>query len=402
MTGSCQFSFGERSGAAAWSYDGVSLAVTSEGAAPLSFAVKEIEGLSGDDYTLKVRVSGGVAGAGAAAGAGSAELVLSMLGHDGPTLGEALRRDWVQARQEVLRLGGSGEGWLALGQVAGMGGDTAEPFRALLHEDVLVIAREGCDLEPVFLALTENMLFDEVSYTVRLEEWPERRMVISKLAKQTDEFIKRLRENRALLAKEAAMTLSEVVPGLSAEGRGVLAGAWLPGRLLELERMDALCPGFAASFRGGWLAGALRHAEGAHLLDWATLGCTWLGCTREQGDSAGESRGSDDVAVAARPLWMLAGKGGTWYLEPLSLEDHATYCFKGGDEVPALVSRLLCAPQFSKQALYSPLAELTGDAADLAIPAGSLDFLIRLRALFKGRVIHQSVESWLQEVEKLG
>jgi hypothetical protein len=394
MTGSCQFSLGQRSGAAAWSYDGTSLVVVSEAAAPLSFAVKEIAGISGDDYTLRVRVSG--------AGDGLEELVLSMLGHDGPTLGEALRRDWLQARQGVLRLGGSGGGWLALGQVAGLDGDNAEPFRALLHEDVLVIAREGRDLEPVFLALTENMLFDVDSYTVRLEEWPGRRMVISKMAKQTDEFVKRLRENRALLAKATAMTLAEVVPGLPTEGRVALAGAWLPGRLLELTRMDALCPGFAAGFRDGWLAGALRHAEGAYLLDWATPGQTWLGCTCEQGDSEGESRGSDEGVLAARALWMLAGKGGTWYLEPLSIEDHATYCFKGGDEVPALVSRLLCAPQFSKQALYSPLGELTADAADLAIPARSLDFLVRLRDRFKGRAIHQSVESWCQEVGKLG
>jgi hypothetical protein len=263
MTGFCEFSFGQRSGAAAWSYDGASLVVVAEGAAPLSFAVKELSGLSGDEYTLKVRVSGGAAGA--AAKAGPAELVLSMLGHDGPTLGEALRRDWLQARQEVLRLGGSGEGWLALGQVTGLDGDTSDPFRALLHEDVLVVAREGRDLEPVFLALTENMLFDEASYTVRLEEWPGRRMVISKMAKQTDEFVRRLHENRALLAKEAAMTLSEVVPGLSAEGRGVLAGAWLPGRLLELAHMDALCPGFGRpSSRRGGASARLGHA-GMHL-----------------------------------------------------------------------------------------------------------------------------------------
>lgn len=394
MTGTCRFSLAERSGAATWSYDGWSLVVTPEGGGPLTFAVKELAGISGDDYTVRVRVPGA---AGPAAGAGVAELELSMLGHDGPTLGEALRRDWLQARTEVLHLGGSGEGWLVLGQVAGLDGDSPEPFRALLHEDVLVVAREGRDLEPVFLALIDSVVFDEASYTVRMEEWPGRRLVFCMMAKQTDEFVKRLRENRALLSKEAAATLATAMPGLSVEGRGSLAGTWLPGRLLQVARMDGLCAGFDAALRGGWLARALRREEGTYLLDWASTENAWLGCTRE-GGKAGEP---GDAAAAERPLWMLAGKKGTWLLEPLTIEDHATYCFKGGDEVPALVSRLLCAPQFSKEALYSSAQELVGDNAELAIPAGCLGFLVQLRARFQGRVIHQSVESWRKEVERL-
>ena len=118
------------------------------------------------------------------------------------------------------------------------------------------------------------------------------------------------------------------LPGVPAGGRGALAATWMPGRLMELARMESLCPGFEAGFRDGWLASALRREEGSHLLGWASPAGTWLGCTREK----------------EQPLWMLAGKKGTWFLEPLSIEDHATYCFKGGDEVPALVSRLLCAP----------------------------------------------------------
>ena len=98
---------------------------------------------------------------------------------------------------------------------------------------------------------------------------------------------------------------------------------------------------------------------------------------------------------------MLAGRKTAWYLEPLSIEDHATYCFTGGDEMPGLVSRLLCAPQFSKEALYTPLAQLTGDRSELAIPAAHLDFLAELRKRFAGRVIHQSLEGWKVEVEGL-
>jgi hypothetical protein len=421
MSGTCQFSFGQRSGAAEWSFDGSSLVVTPEGGPPLNLGVKELAGISGDEYMVKALVPGM-----AAAGTPDyqlqgrpTELVLSRLGHDGPTLGESLRREWLKARTEVLRLGGSGEGWHACGQVAGFGsgvldsGGAPELFNALLFEDVLVVAREGRDLEPVFLALVETVTFDEATYAVHVEEWPGRKLVFSKLAKQTDEFVKRLRENRALLAKEAAATLTAATPGLPADARGAVAGTWMPGRLMELARMNAACPGFEAAFRGEWLPRLLRREEGSHLLEWASSASSWLGCTREAGgasgtaggeagEAAGTGAGADRGGDGEQSLWMLSGKKNVWFLEALSIEDRATYCFKGGDELPALISRLLCAPQFSKEALYSPLEELAGESADLAIPARFLGFLVELRSRFQDRVIHQSPEGWRKEVDKLG
>ena len=67
--------------------------------------------------------------------------------------------------------------------------------------------------------------------------------------------------------------------------------------------------------------------------------------------------------------------------------------------MPALASRLLCAPEFSKEALYGPPETLTGERADLAIAAQFLGFLVALRAAFKGRVIHTSPESWRKDME---
>jgi hypothetical protein len=163
-----RFSFEGRSGTAEWSFDGSSLVVTPEDGGPLSFAVKEVTGVSGDGYTVRVGLEGA-----------TAPLELSMLGHDGPTLLESLRREWTKTRAQVLRLGGSGDGWPTSGQVGGFDGQgaqgaAAEPFNALVFEDVLVVAREGRDLEPVFLALVEKAAFDEATYTVHLDEWQRR------------------------------------------------------------------------------------------------------------------------------------------------------------------------------------------------------------------------------------
>ena len=145
--------------------------------------------------------------------------------------------------------------------MAGLADGPPETFRALLYEDVLVLAREGHDLEPLFLALLDRVSFDEATYTIEVEEWPGRRLVFSKLAKQTDEFVKRLGENRSLLAREAATTLAAAVPGLPAGGRADLAAIWMPGRLMQLAGMESLCSGLEAGLRGGWLASMLRRGR---------------------------------------------------------------------------------------------------------------------------------------------
>jgi hypothetical protein len=423
MARSCRFTLGSRSGAAQWSFDESSLVVAPEGGSPLAYPVREIIGIAGDGYMLRLTIPG--------AAAGGDELTLSRLGAEGPTLLDSLRRHWLVARPEALRLSGSGEGRPFSGRVAGPDGSAPEAFQGMLFEDVLLVAREGRDVEPLFLALAEAVDFDEATYAVWVREWPGRELVFSKLAGKTEEFLARLRANRSLLAEESAAVLAASVPTLPAGPRGVLAGTWLPGRLMSLESMSALCPGFEETFRSGWLARLPRRGEGEHLLNWASPGSSWLGCSREtaaggEGPAATDEEPVDTGAPADAPappaapaspkaavppaaaeeggrlLWMLSGKGGVWFLEALSSGDRATYCFAGGEEMPALVSRLLCAPQFSREALYGPLDTLTGERAELAIAAQFLDFLVRLRGCFRGRVIHRRVEGWQAEMDALG
>ncbi|MBN1321461.1 MAG: hypothetical protein JXA87_11560 [Thermoleophilia bacterium] len=416
MARTCRLSFGGRSGPAEWSFGGSYLTVTPEQGGPITVAVPEIAGIAGDGYELLLSLpaqSGAAgttqsAGPGAAGGvAGVSDLVLTHLGAEGPTLLEGLRREWVPARAKVLRLGGSGEGRPFTGCVMGLGDEPGaanrpsqpagvpEPFHALLFEDVLVVAREGRDLEPVFLALVGAIDLDEPDYAVRLRQWPRQEVVFSRMAGQTEEFLRNLRANRALLAEESGTALASMVPLLPAGLRAALAGMWLPGRLLELEAMEAVCPGFHTVFHSSLLPGLLRHDEGAHLLRWASGGSSWLGCTRETAASSGET-GDEGY-----PLWLLCGKGGVWFLEALSSQDRATYCFSGGEDTPVLMAKLLCAPQFSREALHSPPEEFEGDKAGLTIPAQSLGFLVELRSRFQDRVIHRTLEGWRGDVERL-
>ena len=378
MSRTCQFAFAGRSGPAEWSFDEVAFVVSPADGRPLVFPLREMAGIAGDGYTLELTVPGP-----------AAHLSLTKLGAEGPTLLDVLQRTWLVARAKALRLGGSGEGKPFSGGVSGIEGSgvsTVQPFRALLFEDVMVIAREGRDLDPVFVALTEKITFDDPSYSVHVAEWPGREIVFSKLGKQTQDLLDSLRRQRESLAGESGATLGSAVPSLSSAYRGILAGEWPPGRLRALQDLNTIGPGFEQAFRGVWLAGCLRKDEGQFLLDWAGPSSCWLGCSRETSET-GESL-----------LWLLAEKSGVWLLEALTGEDRATYHFSAGDEMPALVSRLLCAPQFSKEALYGPPETLTGEQADLAIAAQFLGFLVDLRAHFRGRVIHTSLESWRKDV----
>jgi len=405
MSRTCQYSFGGESGAAEWTFDEVSLVVTPQGGRPLVFPVQEMAGISGDGYAVTLTVPGTPAAPASTEAAVSLPILsLSRLGADGPTFLDQLQRTWLVARAEALRLGGSGEGKRFSGVVAGLdppalgaggraaaGGGTgapgpAEPFHALLFEDVLVVARDGRDLEPVFIALIERISFDEAAYAIEMSEWPERHIVFSKLGMQTEEFLDWLNRRRRTLADEAGAVLAAAIPSLNSAYRATLAGAWPPGRLRTLPDLSALCPGFDQAFRTAWLANSVRKDEGGFLLDWAGAD-SWLGCSRKAGEDGGAL------------LWLLAGRGDHWFLEALTGEDRATYHFAAGAELPALVSRLLCAPQFSREALYGPPEMLTGDRADLAIAARFLGFLVELRARFRGRVIHSSPESWRSDLQ---
>ena len=451
MARDCQFSLGASSGRAQWQLAESGLIVTPEDRSPLVYALREFQGISGDGYEIRLKVP---------APTGSPDtLTLSHLGAEGPTLLEALQRAWLVERSAALRLSGSGEAKPFSGTVAGLGmarlADTAarapgeaQPFRGLLYEDVLLVATEGDDVEPVFLALLDSVSLDDAAYVVRLVRWPAGEVVVSKLGRRTEELIKDLSANRAVLARESAETLAVNAGLLAAGARAALAGSWPPGRLLDIRAMELACPGFDKVFRSGWLARLPRRQEAEFLAGWALDGPVFLGCSRPQDDVAGADASTENNeqtqphnpdspgigqgiaqaiagattgvppaapedpttapsedqtegqsaastgTVAAPVLWMLCGKGEHWFLEALSEGDRATYHFRSGPEIVALVSQLLCAPQFSREALYLPLDSLSGDRSDLRIAAQYLSFLVDLRARFVGRVIHQTLVSW--------
>jgi hypothetical protein len=403
MPKTCTFEWNDKSGQAQWSLAEDILLLMPESGPPLPFAVKEISGISGDGHSLDLRVPG-------------AALKLSRLGQDGPTLLEHLQRTWPSVRADALGL--TGTGTPARYRCRASSASGAKPAIALLFEDILLLAPEGEDLAPVFLPTVTSVELDEGTYAVALERRGAAPLVFTKLAGQTREFSDNLRAARGRLTAESLEMLSAWMPALSASQKASLAGSWPPGLLLSLQELESLCPGFKTLLDKGWMSQALRQAEGRALLAGTDPSQAFLGFARPPAGMAESSAGEEDMpepetaqgggaagslsetAAEQVPvlLWLLVRRGRSWLLESLTEKDHATYRFEGGDEMVGLGTALLCAPLFSREALYLAMENLTGDRADYAIAARDLGFLKELRARFKERVIHSGLESWKRKV----
>ncbi len=430
----CVFSRSGFFGKAEWNADDRTLFILPQAAPPETYLIRQIAGIRGDGYTIQLRYGGD-------------ELTLSRLGGDGPPLLDTLHRLWPVARANALRLAGEGEptrfaarvsgatsaaAWAPAATPAAAGGAT-EPQRChvLLWDDVLLLAREGIDLEPLFLSDLSDVTFDDATYSVLCRGWDGAVLSFSGLAGQTEAFLHALQTARAGLARDAAETLAAQMPALPVGPRTAISTRWLPGRLSALDELETIHSGFTETLRSGWIAKLPRSAEAAVLEAWAETGGLYAGYTGKA--AAGAGTDSDQVAAAEAPhaqpaaalaeaasagdtpgtpvepapvepapaadagspyLWLLANKGTGWLLENLSAGDHATYRFEGADEIRRMVGLLLCAPQFSRETLYLPLEELTGDRADFAIAARELPLLRELRDRFRGRLIHGNLDSW--------
>ncbi len=361
MARTCRLVRAGRSVDAQWRRDGDVLVLSPAGAPALVIRLPEVSGIAGDGFTVRLRLPDG-------------EVALERLGGDGPTLLAELRRDWPVLRAGILRLAGAGSpGAVFSGMLSVPGG--RGPFRGFLADGRLIVAPDAGDIFAIFLADSASVTFDEAASAVRLTGWDGGQTVFTKLGGATAAFANALSSAREALALQAAEVLSRFLPTLDAAPRADLSAQWLPGRLLNFAALEALAPGFEAAFSASWLAATPRAASGKSLMDGLAPGARSLGYMAPEEDDHPS-------------LWLLARRGETASFELLSHGDYATYLFQNGDDIPRLVEGLVRLPEFSREALYLPLAQLVGERGIYAIPARDYPPLRELRTYFMGRKVH--------------
>ncbi len=333
------------------------------------------------------------------------KVLLARMGGGAETLLDLLERRWPILRAEALRLTGRGEP-RSYACVFGDLDSIAQPGRAVVFDDLLLVFQTGQDLSPIFLPLVENVFLDEEAYALALKGWDGWTFTFSRLGPRLQEFAERVTRGRAALTAEASTLLGACLPSLDAFALMAVSSAWLPGRLICLEELSTLSSDLPGALRA-LVAGLPRRREAealqhglSHRDVYFALAAPSTGASEPEEAAPGPDGDAAEPAAtkAGSPppalLWMAVRRGGHWILEALSEGDRATYAFEAGDEGPKLLSMILCAPQFSREALYLPMERLTGERAPLAAAARELPFLRDLRAHLKARALHTSYEAW--------
>jgi hypothetical protein len=344
---------------ARWRREADTLVIAPASGPALAIALGEVAGIGGDGFSITLRAPAG-------------DVTLDRLGADGPTLLQELRRDWPGLRAGLLRLtGGETPAKLFAGTVASP--RYRGTFRGFVLDEKFIFAPEGADLLTLFLADCSNIAFDDQAYAVRCAGWEGEETVFTKVGADTTAFTAALQGAHDALVLAAEATMALYLPTLKPAPRADLGSQWLPGRVLSFAELEQIAPGFEAAFMASWLAACPRVEEGRKLMAGVAPTARFLGYAA-----------TDEVTM----LWLLVRRDDDWSLELLSQDDYATYLFAGGAELPALIAGIVRLAEFSREALYLPLAELTEERAKYAIAARDLPLLRELRARFRGRRIH--------------
>jgi hypothetical protein len=416
MSRTCQLERPGYSGPAVWELTADTLVLTPQGCPVETWLLREARGLDWDDWGVRLSF-------------GAGDVKLSRLGSEASGLVETLRATWPPLRADALRLASGTQARQFRGSAASRTGQEMAPAGILVGEDALLLAPKGQDIEPVFLASLESVTFDETSFTLAAKRWAGGEVRLGKLGGQTQEVQAAVDASRARLASEAAALLAAWLPTLSPVARTTLASRWLPGRLLSLEELDALAPGAVAAIAASWVAKLARRREATRLLGLAAKSSVWLGYTRLGDEDAATVAAVSEAAAAAAEslaagageaspgetddeagpesgptagnLWAVVAIPGGFLLESLGARDMATYCFRGDATLLDAIALVACAPQYSREAVYMPLENLTGARAHLAVAATDLAPLQTLRRAFVRRVIHRTLDSWENAVTSL-
>ena len=310
------------------------------------------------------------------------------------------------------------------------------------------------------LADIRSIHLDEASYAVALEA-PGERLIVTKLAKRTREFIERLQEATTQLAEKAAETVHNLFPFLTPDQFQQVARLMKEGHAAPLGELNAIHPKIGPALVEHVVDAKLKPYFDA-LMGHVPAGYLYAGfklIRKEEGESASQKEAADDgegepqaVESDAPPMeptseepveeaastereeeqsvlhWFffpLAGIPGAtqpsnlvaW--EATSTSGRATYFFRllppeqasalaDPAKAPAAVqeaiqklNRALVLLNFRREPIYlsDDKLEIQPRYRRYAIACRKIPELRRLRASFLGRAIHTSPTAWQKQVE---
>ncbi|HXK05246.1 MAG TPA: hypothetical protein VMS37_22780 [Verrucomicrobiae bacterium] len=257
------------------------------------------------------------------------------------------------------------------------------------------------------LAEVDTIRFDDAAYNIILTRGDER-LVLSKLAKKTDEVFGKLTGVLTALREHAATVLHGVFPFLNADQLARLLQIMPEGRSAGQLSLDAIHPKLSQALVARAVDERLKpyfdDLRSRAVSEPLMAGFKFIRPNEEEEASEGESE--TETEAPAEPLffwfWVpLPGNLAAW--ESTSGSGRATYFFRTEPPFAGSVAGLtrgLALVNFRREPVY-----LSDDSLDqqqryhrYAIGARKLPELRRLRSAYVGRAIHSSFETWQEQV----
>jgi hypothetical protein len=266
------------------------------------------------------------------------------------------------------------------------------------------------------LAEVDTVSFDESTYAVTLESAGEK-LLISRLAKKTDEFRSNLEGALGDLRTHAAEALHTTFPFLDPDRLQRLIETMPEGRSVPTSELreihaklfDALLAHAVDEHLRPYFDALRKRSVGEGLM----TGFKFIRPDEEKSDEEGEQVEAEAPAPDAEGkednpalfFWFFFPlPGGRVAWEATTGSGRATYFFEAPAPVDQAIQHLtrgLALINFRREPVYltDELLEQQHRFRKYAIGCRKLPDLRMLRAAFRGRAIHTSLETWTSQVE---
>jgi hypothetical protein len=376
--GSCQLSF-----------DRETCVVTPAGGTPLVFDLGDVDRSAPGDWELQLALYTGCT------------LTLRQFGTAFSNMSGELVAAWRDRTVQCLLLEDLEEAGRYQGAANGAPGEIR-----IFKSNLAFLPQAGLPVQ-WRLAEVESIVFDDSSYSILLTRGQDR-LVLSKLARKTDEVLATLQEVHATLREHSAAALHSAFPFLSVDQLVRLQLLMPEGRSASLAAMNRIHPMLADSMIARAVTESLRPYFAA-LRSRAPKEPLMAGFKlirhdeeEEEGGEQAEPSGNEE----RQPLFF-------WFFLPLSDQmvaweattgaGRATYFFRGGSAAIDSLTRGLALINFRREPVYLPDDSLDSHPRyhRYSIGARKLPDLRALRAAYVGRAIHSTVEAWQAQVDSL-
>jgi hypothetical protein len=368
-------------GACQLSFDKDTCIVTPPGATPLAFDLGDFDCAKPGEWDLAFTVYTG------------RMLVLRQFGASFGLMSAELLAAWRDRTVRCLLLEDLDE----VGRYTGAANGSPAEIR-IFKSNLAILPQTGAPMQ-WRLAEIEACTFDPAAYQVVLQSAGER-LVLSKLAKKTDEAFGRLTGAIDALHTRAAQTLHELFPFLNADALRKLQQAMPEGRSCPETALAAIHPNLPAAVAAHAIDESLRpYFDRLRGMANGPLHVGFKFTTVNDGEETEAPPEEEERPVFFWYFFPLPNGLAAW--EATTGSGRATYFFRDADI--ARLTRGLALVNFRREPVYLPDASLEEQARyhRYAIGARKLPDLRALRKAFVGRGIHSSVENYAVQVSAI-